>query len=205
MTRLVTWLARATAVLGGLVLCALIVLTTLSIIGRSLNKLFHTDIAQSAFGGLSNWAINAGVGEINGSYELLEAGVAFAIFAFFPVCQLYTGHATVDVFTSALPPRALAALRAFWEIVLAATIVFLTFRLADGMMRREHPHVADAADHVGRHPAAPQKAHEIGRHDNRHLKRGEPFDVAANAQQRALHPVADHQKPHTEQQGPGTG
>lgn len=135
MTRLVTWLARATAVLGGLVLCALIVLTTLSIIGRSLNKLFHTGIAQSAFGGLSNWAIDAGVGEINGSYELLEAGVAFAIFAFFPVCQLYSGHATVDVFTSALPPRALAALRAFWEVVLAATIVFLTFRLADGMMR----------------------------------------------------------------------
>lgn len=135
MTRLVTWLARATAVLGGLVLIALIVLMTLSIVGRFLNNIFHTGFAQTAFGGLSNWAINAGVGEINGSYELLEAGVAFAIFAFFPVCQLYSGHATVDVFTSRLRPRALAVLRAFWEIVLAATIVFLTARLADGMMR----------------------------------------------------------------------
>jgi TRAP-type C4-dicarboxylate transport system permease small subunit len=135
MTRLVTWLARATAVLGGLVLVLLIVLTTLSIAGRSLSKLFHTDFAQSAFGGLSNWAINAGVGEINGSYELLEAGVAFAIFSFFPVCQLYAGHATVDVFTSALPQRALMVLRAFWEIVLSVTIVFLTWRLSDGMMR----------------------------------------------------------------------
>lgn len=112
MTRLVTWLARTTAVLGGLVLIVLIVLVTLSIIGRFL-----------------------GLGEIKGSYEVLEAGVAFAIFAFFPVCQLYGDHATVDVFTSGLRPRALGALRAFWEIVLAATIVFLTFRLADGMMR----------------------------------------------------------------------
>lgn len=135
MTRLVTWLARLAAILGGLVLVALIVLTTLSILGRSLNKLFHTEFAQTSFGGLSNWAINLGMGEINGSYELLEAGVAFAIFAFFPVCQLYSAHATVDVFTSALPPRALHALRAFWEIVLSATIVFLTVRLGDGMMR----------------------------------------------------------------------
>jgi TRAP-type C4-dicarboxylate transport system permease small subunit len=112
MTRLVTWLARATAVLGGLVLVVLIALMTLSIIGRYL-----------------------GLGEIKGSYEVLEAGVAFAIFAFFPVCQLYGGHATVDVFTSAMPPRGLQVLRAFWEIVLSATIVFLTFRLSDGMMR----------------------------------------------------------------------
>lgn len=133
--RLITWLARFVAIIGGLVLVGLIVLTTLSIIGRSLNKFFHGDFAQGIAQGLSNWMIELGVGEINGSYELLEAGVAFAIFSFFPVCQLYGGHATVDVFTSGLSPRALRILRAFWEVVLAGTIVFITVRLEDGMQR----------------------------------------------------------------------
>ena len=32
-------------------------------------------------------------------YELVEAGVAFAIFAFIPLCQIYGSHATVDIFT----------------------------------------------------------------------------------------------------------
>ncbi|MFK7751035.1 MAG: TRAP transporter small permease [Sedimentitalea sp.] len=135
MHRLVTWLARAVAILGGFVLVALIVLMTVSIVGRSLNKVLHGDAIQSAFGAMAQRLIDLGIGEINGSYELLEAGVAFAIFSFFPVCQLYGAHATVDVFTSSLPPRALLALRAFWEIVLSVTIIFITWRLYEGMLR----------------------------------------------------------------------
>ena len=128
-------LARVSAILGGIVLIAIIVLTTLSIIGRTINKSMHSDFAVSAFGGLADWVVRLGVGEINGTYELLEAGVAFAIFAFFPICQLYGGHATVDVFTSALPAKALRVLRAFWEVVLSITILFITWRLSEGMLR----------------------------------------------------------------------
>lgn len=135
MHRFVTWLARSVAVFGGFVLIALIVLTTLSIIGRSLNKAMHSDWAQSWLGGLSQSLLDLGVGEINGNYELLEAGVAFAIFSFFPVCQLAGSHATVDVFTSALPARVLRYLRAFWEIVLTAAILFISWRLYEGMLR----------------------------------------------------------------------
>lgn len=128
-------LARITAIIGGFVLIAIIVLTTLSIVGRSLNKFMHSDFATSVLGGFANRVIEMGVGEINGSYELLESGVAFAIFAFFPICQLYNAHATVDVFTSALPPRALRVLRAFWEVVLSVTIIFISWRLYEGMQR----------------------------------------------------------------------
>ncbi|THH35101.1 TRAP transporter small permease [Aliishimia ponticola] len=112
MQRLVTGLARTIALMGGLVLSAIILLTCLSIAGRTL-----------------------GLGEIKGSYEILEAGVAFSIFSFFPICQLHGGHATVDVFTSGLGARALAWLRAFWEVVLAAVIVFITWRLFGGVER----------------------------------------------------------------------
>ena len=131
MHRLVKWLSRASAVIGGLVLLILIVLTTLSIIGRELSKLGH----QLGDGWFGQMLVASGVDEIRGTYELTEAGVAFAIFAFFPVCQFYGNHATVDVFTSALPRRPLGWLRAFWEVVLAAVIVFISLRLYDGMLR----------------------------------------------------------------------
>ncbi|XDA99124.1 TRAP transporter small permease [Sulfitobacter sp. LCG007] len=135
MQRMMVFLARATAILGGLVLMALVILTTLSIVGRSLNKLLHSDTMQGLLGGAAQTLIDSGVGEIRGSYELLEAGIALAIFSFFPVCQFYGGHATVDVFTSFLSPRANRVIAAFWEIVLAAVLILLSARLYEGMMR----------------------------------------------------------------------
>lgn len=131
MHQTVKWLSRASAVIGGLVLMVLIALTTLSIIGREVSKLGHS-LGESWLGQM---LVNSGVDEINGSYELTEAGVAFAIFAFLPVCQFYGQHATVDVFTSALPRKGLGWLRAFWEVVLAVVIVFISLRLYEGMLR----------------------------------------------------------------------
>jgi len=135
MHKAVEHLARGTAILGGLVLCAIVVMTTLSIIGRSLNKTLHSDWAGERLGALADGALALGIGEIQGNYEILEAGIAFAIFAFFPVCQLYTSHATVDVFTQALPARVTRALMAFWEIVLTLTLIFISARLYEGMQR----------------------------------------------------------------------
>ncbi|WP_298920361.1 TRAP transporter small permease [uncultured Roseobacter sp.] len=135
MHQLIKLLARGTAVVGGLVLVGLIVLTTLSIIGRSLNKMLHSDRAEGLLGGFTQTLLDLGIGEVNGSYELLEAGVAFAIFSFFPVCQLYGGHATVDIFTSKLPSRVNRAIVAFWEVVLTATLILISWRLYEGMQR----------------------------------------------------------------------
>ena len=122
MHRLIQSLARLTALAGGFVLIVLIVLTSLSIIGRSVNKLLHNDFFQQKMTGFSQALLDLGIGEINGSYELLEAGVAFSIFSFLPLCQLYGSHATVDVFTAALPLRANRWIAAFWEIVLALVL-----------------------------------------------------------------------------------
>ena len=135
MYRFVQILARTTALIGGLVLIGLIVLTTLSIVGRSINKFLHNDFFDRSLVGLSDWILALGVGEIRGSYELLEAGVAFAIFSFLPICQLYGAHATVDVFTSFLPRRANRFLAVFWEVVLALVILLIIWRLYGGMER----------------------------------------------------------------------
>ncbi|WP_386175781.1 TRAP transporter small permease [Sulfitobacter sp. R86518] len=135
MRRLIYFLARFTAVIGGLVLMALVLMTTASIIGRTVNKMLHSPFFQEKLTGLSQGLIDMGIGEINGNYELLEAGVAFAIFSFLPICQYYGAHATVDVFTSFLPARVNRWIMAFWEIVLAAVIVLIIWRLYEGMQR----------------------------------------------------------------------
>lgn len=135
MRRLIYFLARFTAVIGGLVLMALVLMTTASIIGRTVNKMLHSPFFQEKLTGLSQGLIDMGIGEINGNYELLEAGVAFAIFSFLPICQYYGAHATVDVFTSFLPAGVNRWIMAFWEVVLAAVIVLIIWRLYEGMQR----------------------------------------------------------------------
>ncbi len=133
--RIVKSVALTAAVIGGVVLTVLVILTTVSIAGRSLSKAMNTDWAATWLGGMSEWVLRTGIDEIKGTYELTEAGVAFAIFAFLPVCQFFGAHATVDVFTSGLGERATRIIRAFWEVCLTLAILFITERLFSGMQR----------------------------------------------------------------------
>ncbi|MFP7674540.1 TRAP transporter small permease [Marivita sp. S0852] len=126
-------LARVFARLGGFVLASLIVLTCLSIAGRLLNTMLHGDFMQSTMPGFAEMLLNWGIGPINGDFELVESGMAFAIFAFLPLCQLNGAHASVDIFTSRLPLRANRVLRAVIEVVFAATLVLIAWQLFLGM------------------------------------------------------------------------
>lgn len=114
VSRMVTWLARALAVLGGLVLVAITALTVASILGRSL--------------------ISFGLGPVPGDYELVEAGTGFAVFAFLPWCQLNRAHATVDVFTRFLPDGANRVIDLVSELLMTAVTVLIAWRLWVGMM-----------------------------------------------------------------------
>ncbi len=127
-------LARFMALLGGIVLTLLVVLTCVSVLGRGLNTLGHsaflTDLSEAAAGAL----IATGVGPITGDFELVEAGIAFAIFAFLPICQLHSAHATVDVFAASFPRWLNRFLVTFWEGVFCAVILLITWRLGAGMV-----------------------------------------------------------------------
>ncbi|MFP1633058.1 TRAP transporter small permease [Zhengella sp. ZM62] len=120
MARAIEWLARMLALLGGLVLVALTIITCISIAGRAL--------------------ISFGLGPVPGDFELVEAGVAFAIFAFLPWCQLNRGHATVDLFTSFLSERTNRWIDLVSEIVMGVIIVILTWKLKDGMFDKMRYH-----------------------------------------------------------------
>ncbi len=133
MFRFVHNLARLFALLGGFVLAGLIVLTCLSIAGRSINSILHSGFLQSVAPDTASLFLASGVGPINGDFELVEAGMAFTIFAFLSLCQLNGSHASVDIFTSSLGPRVQQWLRTIIEIVFAAILVLIAWQLFEGM------------------------------------------------------------------------
>lgn len=129
-------IARGMAVLGGAMLSLLILLTCASIIGRLLNGLFHSAFMQGFAPGLSDWALALGIGPITGDFELVEAGVAFAIFAFLPLCQITAGHASVDILTNRFPARLNRFLRMVIEMIFALVLILIAWRLFEGMLSK---------------------------------------------------------------------
>ncbi len=114
MRSLVTGLARWLAYSGGVALFLLIAMTVVSVIGRSLAII--------------------GLGPVPGDLELMQAGIAYAVFAFLPWCQLEGGHARVDIFTSLLSSRANRVIDLAWDLVLGGTTVLIGWRLGLGMI-----------------------------------------------------------------------
>lgn len=102
-------LCAGLAVLGGLLLVALIVMTSISVAGRAL--------------------LGA---PIPGDFELVEIGCAVAVFAFLPYCQITRGNVVVDFFTAGAIPRHRAALELAGNIAFTAIAGLLTWRAALG-------------------------------------------------------------------------
>ena len=116
MARFIAALSRITALVGGVVLCAVILMTCVSIIGR-------------AFSGM-------GLGPVKGDFELVEIGTAIAVFCFLPWCTLASGHATVDVFTNLMSTKTNRYIVAFWEVVMAMVLIFIAWRLYEGLITK---------------------------------------------------------------------
>lgn len=126
-------LSRAMAYLGGIVLLLITLIVCLSILGRSLITIAHLENIETGLPWLSHFIVSLGIGPINGDYELVEAGMAFAIFAFLPFCQTVRGHATVDLFTSGLPANANRFIDVIAELLLAGLLLLLAWRMWIGM------------------------------------------------------------------------
>ena len=102
-------LSAGLAVAGGLVLVALIAVTSLSVAGRALFS-----------------------APIPGDFELVEIGCAVAVFAFLPYCQITRGNVVVDFFTARAPLRRRAALDLAGNLVFTAIAGLLTWRALVG-------------------------------------------------------------------------
>ncbi len=106
-------IAWVLALAGGVVLVFITVVTDASIIGRAL--------------------IALGLRPIQGDFEIVETGTAFAIFSFMPWCQFNRGHASVDIFTSRLPPVVLRVFDLVVDAAFAVVITVLVWRMGVGL------------------------------------------------------------------------
>ena len=101
--------ATGVALLGGLVLFALTLLTVISVVGRAVFS-----------------------APIPGDFELVELGMAVAIFSFLPYCQIVRGNVIVDLFTSKARPHTKALLDGVGNLLFTAIAALLTWRVALG-------------------------------------------------------------------------
>lgn len=112
--RAIAWLARTLALAGGAALLFLIAMVVVSVVGRAL--------------------IWAGLRPIYGDYEISEALIGFAIFAFLPWAHLTRGHAVVSLLTDRFGALANRWILVITDIMMLVAAAFITWRLYFGMM-----------------------------------------------------------------------
>jgi TRAP-type C4-dicarboxylate transport system permease small subunit len=112
--RLVHSLARAAAIAGGFALIAVTAVTVVSVVGRAL--------------------IPLGLRPIPGDFEIVQAGVLFAVFCFLPWCHLERGHAIVAIVTDRFPVRFSALAEFIWDLVMLLSALFIAWRLWAGLL-----------------------------------------------------------------------
>jgi TRAP-type C4-dicarboxylate transport system permease small subunit len=115
LKRIVEAIAATLAIAGGFVLLGIVVLTCVSIIGRSLVPL------------------DIGLGPIRGIYDMTEIGMAAAIFAFLPWAQLREAHARVDLFLPVIPGAMDRTLDLVFNLAMFGVALVGTWRLYLGM------------------------------------------------------------------------
>ncbi|MCF6271936.1 MAG: TRAP transporter small permease subunit [Rhodobacteraceae bacterium] len=88
-------LAWFSALVGGLVLVAVMVMITVSVMGMSANK--FGKMLKKSYDTVVEPLLS--IGPIPGETEMVEVGMAFIIFAFLPIVTLNKGHAVVGILT----------------------------------------------------------------------------------------------------------
>lgn len=107
--KILTTLSRLCAILAGLLLTGITLMTCFSLIGRN----------------------TTGV-TISGDFELTGVATGAAIALFMPLCQLKRGNIIVDFFTAKLSDRTNAQLDRFGALLLSATFALLSWRTSLG-------------------------------------------------------------------------
>ena len=109
MGRALFSVTRAFALLGGLVLCAMAVLTTVSVAGRAF--------------------LNA---PVTGDFELIAIGTGVGVFLFLPYCQLVGENVVVDFFLDRAPFRVKAFFDAVGSLAFGLIIALMSWRTTLG-------------------------------------------------------------------------
>lgn len=99
------------ALFGGAVLCALVLMNVYSV------------VASAAYGS-----------PFPGDFEMTEVGVAIAVFAFLPYCQISGANVTADIFTAGASSKTVGILKLAASIVAFCFSALLVWRMWYGML-----------------------------------------------------------------------
>jgi len=116
---MITWVFRLsqwTALLGGVLLCLMILMVVASITGRNL--------------------VPFGLSPVPGDFELVEMGAAVVVFFFLPWTYLRGGHATVDLLYTYLPKPVQRFILLLCDLLMLALWLVLTWQLWQGLLER---------------------------------------------------------------------
>ena len=111
--RMVELLALLMALLGGVALGLIVLITLANIVGRAL--------------------VPFGLTSVRGQVELVQAATVFAVCAFLPWAHLKREHASVEIFTNMLGRRANRIIDLIADLVLLALAVLIAWQHARGM------------------------------------------------------------------------
>ncbi|MEO1265033.1 MAG: hypothetical protein AAFV26_04945 [Pseudomonadota bacterium] len=95
MSRAVTRVAESWALAGGIILLAIMAITSVNVAGFGLDRLARL------FG--------ANISGLPGYEDVVRLSISSAALMFLPWCQAQRGHVTVDLFGPAMPSRVRAA------------------------------------------------------------------------------------------------
>lgn len=109
-------IVTAWALLGGLLLVAVVLINVITVVGGVF-----------------------GVG-VPGDFEMTEVGVAVAAFMFLPYCQLVDANVTADIFTSRASPRWLALFTGLASLAALVFSALLFWRMYLGMLDQKAYH-----------------------------------------------------------------
>lgn len=115
---------RLAAIIGGLIIAALSLMTVASILGRWVSSLpLVSDIAALSW-----------IRPVTGDYEMVEMGTAIAVFLFLPYCHLRGGHVTVDLLAMRAPLGVQRFLAMLAEALFLVVSCLITWRLYHGLL-----------------------------------------------------------------------
>jgi len=127
-------LAWFSALVGGVALLAVMLMTTVSVAGMSASKLGK--LLKKSYDTVVEPLL--ALGPIPGETEMVEAGMAFIIFAFLPLVTLNKGHAEVAILTGFFGKGVNRLIDLLSDSLMFAVALFLGYRHLLGSIDKFH-------------------------------------------------------------------
>lgn len=118
--KLVERLASQWALLGGLLLLAIMIVTSVNIAAFGLDRIARL------FG--------ANVSALPGYEDFVRLAISCTALMFFPYCQVKRGHVVVDLFASSFPVWFVRLLDRTWLVAILGLALFLLYWMTAGMV-----------------------------------------------------------------------